>query len=44
VKDLMALVGKEGGCRGHKTPIDGVRGGVVDEPDGGRRPREGQHP
>ncbi len=23
MKDLMVLVGKEGGCRGHKTPIDG---------------------
>ena len=23
MKDLMVLVGKEGGCRGHKTPING---------------------
>jgi hypothetical protein len=44
MKDLMALVGKEGRCRGHKTPIDGIRGGIVNEPNGGRRLLKGQHP
>ena len=44
VKDPMALVGEESGCRGHKTPINGIRGGIVNKSDWGRRSPEGQHP
>ncbi len=44
VENLMSLVEEKRRCRGQQVPIDRIRGGIVNETNGGRRSLERQHP